>query len=98
MPKLLYYLNPKLSASVIAAVFLSIPAANANEAWLVLTHGVIGGTHGFGGGKVAVSDSSSLTTVPMKTMEGCMTEGEKWKVIPSTFRKGFRSFQCISNK
>ena len=36
MPKLLNYLNPKLSSSVIAAVFLSIPAANAETHWLLI--------------------------------------------------------------
>ena len=70
----------------------------ANEAWLVILHGVEGTAMGFGGGKVANSDSSTLATIPMKTMEGCIEEGQRWVSSPSPFRKGLRDFQCIEVK
>ena len=70
----------------------------ANEAWLVILHGVEGTAMGFGSGKVANSDSSTLATIPMKTMKGCMEEGRRWASSPSPFRKGLRDFQCIEVK
>ena len=70
----------------------------ANEAWLVILHGIEGTAMGFGGGKVANSDSSTLATIPMKTMQGCMQEGQRWASSPSPFRKGLRDFQCIEVK
>lgn len=63
-------------------------------AQLVLTTGVFGSK--FSGSNAANSDSTSMVTVPMLTMEGCRSEGERWLRRRSRFRKGFREYFCVA--
>ena len=64
------------------------------RAQLVLTTGVFGSK--FSGSNAANSDSTSMVTVPMLTMEGCRSEGERWMRRRSRFRKGFREYFCVA--
>ena len=86
--RLLSIFSPFIIVSLIATPVL------ANEAWLVLTQGVFGSKLTK---SAANSDSTSTVTIPMKTMMGCMIEGQQWAELPTKFRKGFREFLCIEN-
>ena len=70
----------------------------ANEAWLVILHGTEGIGMGFGGGKSVSSDASTMATIPMKTIKGCLEEGQRRSSTPSPFKNGLRDFQCIEVK
>ena len=74
----------------------AVRADTQNEAWLVLTHNVSASSAGAMRHKG--SDGVSLATVPMKTMEGFQSEGNRWRNSKSQFRKGFREFYCLENK
>ena len=88
----------KLFLALIAfGISLPMPTF-ANEAWLVILHGTKGTASGFGGGKKFSSDGSTMATIPMKTMNGCIEEGRRWVSTPSPFEGGLRDFQCIEVK
>ena len=64
------------------------------QVWLVLMNNVSASTTFSGTG----SDALSLIVVPMQTMEGCESEGNRWRNSKSKFRKGFREFYCLENR
>ena len=70
----------------------------ANGAWLVILHGTEGVGMGFGRGKSVSSYYSSMATIPMKTIKGCLEEGQRWASTPPLFKNGLRDYQCIEVK
>ena len=89
-------LLPVLSIMLVGNVLSPARAADEeeNQAWLVLMNNVSASTTFSRTG----SDAVSTTVVTMQTLEGCQTEGERWRNSESKFRKGFREFYCVENK
>ena len=80
-----------LILAAVAAIALPTTAL-ANEAWLVLSYGIAGGT------SIGDSNSMSLISIPMKSLEGCEKEGQKWQLSKPKFRKGIREYKCLENR
>ena len=68
--------------------------ARVNQAWLVLMNNVSASTTMSRTG----SDAVSTTVVPMLTLEGCNSEGNRWRNSKSKFRTGFRECYRVENK
>ena len=88
---------PRFLLIALGMGFLLPTAAVANEAYLILTNGIYATVWS----KKAQSDSTNTIALPMKTMAGCMEEGERWASAPIDYKndkKAFRSFQCVAYK
>ncbi|AKN59999.1 hypothetical protein WB44_01375 [Synechococcus sp. WH 8020] len=79
---------------ICTSIIPSTYAQSMPQAYLVLINGVFGQMVG----QVGISDSASMVSIPMTTLNGCEEEGRKWKSGRSKFGRGFRQFDCIEVK
>ena len=77
----------------LAAVLFALPV-QAGGVHLILISGVEGKYLGY----AAVSDSTSMVSVSMETLEGCDEAGQEWISAKPKIGRGFRRYACLEVK